>query len=275
MIVYPNCKINLGINVLEKRTDGYHNLETVFYPIPLTDILEIIENKDPEKSPTFPLTTSGLPVKGSIISNLCVKAWKLLKKDFHRLPRVKIHLHKTIPIGAGLGGGSTDGAFALKVLNQLFKLELSDERLMEYAAILGSDCPFFILNKPCYATGRGEILKEIKLDLSAYKFVVVNPGIHINTGDAFRDIKPAYPDIPLMDIINGPIERWKDNLKNDFEKTIFALHKDIVEVKDELYRMEAIYASMSGSGSTVFGIFPKDQSLKFRFPENYFVKELI
>ena len=274
MIVYPNCKINLGLRILEKRTDGYHNLETIFYPIPLSDILEIIENPDPENSPNFPLSTSGLPIQGTPSSNLCVKAYKLLKKDFPKLPWVRVHIHKVIPIGAGLGGGSSNGAFALTTYNQVFNLGISDEKLATYAAELGSDCPFFISNKPSYAKGRGELLEPIQLDLSAYTFVVVNPGIYINTGDAFRDIKPAFPEKSLTEIIKAPLERWKDELVNDFEIPIFKKYPDIAAIKDDLYVAGALYASMSGSGSTVFGIFRKDKPLTLPFPSSYFVRVL-
>lgn len=274
MITYPNCKINLGLHILEKRTDGYHNLETVFYPIPLCDILEIIENKDPENSPSFPLSVSGLPIQGNTSTNLCVKAYKLLKKDFSRMPWVRVHIHKIIPIGAGLGGGSANGAFALKIYNDLFSLGLSEARLQEYAAVLGSDCPFFIKNKPCYATGRGELLEEIGLDLSAYRFVVINPGIYINTGDAFRDIIPGKPATGLREIIGLPVKEWKDRLVNDFEASVFRKHPEIAAIKQTLYDQGALYASMSGSGSTVFGIFERDQPFHWEFPPHYFVRQL-
>lgn len=274
MIAYPNCKINLGLHILEKRADGYHNLETIFYPISLSDILEIIENKNPENSPSFPLSTSGLPIQGNTSSNLCVKAYKLLKKDFPKMPWVRVHIHKIIPIGAGLGGGSSNGAFALKMYNELFDLNIPQDKMLEYAALLGSDCPFFILNKPCYATGRGEMLNEISLDLSGYKFVVVNPGIYINTGDAFRDIVPAIPEKRLTAIIQAPVADWKELLVNDFEKSIFRKFPEVAAVKQQLYNAGAVYASMSGSGSTVFGIFKKEIPVQLSFPENYFVKEL-
>lgn len=274
MIVFPNCKINLGLNILNKRSDGYHNLETIFYPIPLTDSLEIIENRQTVKSPTFPFTTSGIPISGKPSSNLCVKAYRLLKQDFPDMPGVKIHLHKIIPSGAGLGGGSADAAFSLKVMNELFKLQLTNEQLIHYAAKLGSDCPFFIINKPCFASGRGEILEEIQLDLSLFKFIIVNPRIHIDTGRAFLNMTPSKPEKTVKEIIAGPLESWKDELINDFEKIIFQQHHEIMEIKDSLYRNGAIYASMSGSGSTVVGIFPKDQPLQLSFSVNYFVKEL-
>lgn len=274
MIVYPNCKINLGLNILNKRSDGYHDLETIFYPINITDSLEIIENKDAVKSPTFPFTSSGLPIAGKPASNLCVKAYRMLKLDFPDLPSVKIHLHKVIPSGAGLGGGSADAAFALKLMNEILGLQLTTEKLIEYAAELGSDCPFFIINKPCFAKGRGEKLEEIQVDLSPYKILIVNPGIHVDTGRAFLDINPEQPEKSLKEIITGPVHKWKDDLKNDFEKVIFNQHSEVVDIKDSLYINGAIYASMSGSGSTVFGIFPKEEKIEMNFPDSYFVREL-
>jgi len=274
MIVFPNCKINLGLNILRKRSDGYHNLETIFYPLRLTDSLEIIENKEAVKSPSFPFTTSGLPIAGKPSTNLCVKAYRLLKVDFPSINSVKIHLHKVIPAGAGLGGGSADAAFALKVLNEIFELKITTQQLIDYAAELGSDCPFFIINKPCFAKGRGEKLEEIQLDLSAYKFFIVNPGNQVDTGRTYLNMIPAKPDKSVKEVIAGPIHKWKDELKNDFEKTIFLQHREIVDIKDMLYIKGAIYASMSGSGSTVFGIFPKDKKIELSFPGNYFVKEL-
>ena len=273
MIVFPNAKVNLGLNILRKREDGYHDLETIFYPLPLTDSLEIIENRQP-KTPGFPFTSSGLDIAGKASSNLCVKAYKLLKKDFPDLPSMQIHLHKVIPSGAGLGGGSADGAFTLALINQLMRLGLTQQQLIGYAAQLGSDCPFFIINKPCFARGRGEQLEEINLDLSAYKFVVVNPGIHIDTGRAFLGVKPGQQSRPLKEIVAGPVERWKDSLLNDFELPIFRQHWEIVDIKDELYRLGAAFASMSGSGSTVFGIFPREKQLKLQFPAGYFVREV-
>lgn len=273
MIVFPNCKINLGLHILQKRSDGYHNLETVFYPIPLYDSLELIKNKQ-NKTPAFPFTASGLPITGNSASNICVKAYKLLRKDIPNFPGIQIHLHKVIPSGAGLGGGSSDAAFALKAMNDMLELHLSQEQLLNYAAELGSDCPFFIINKPCFATSRGEMLEEVQLNLSGYKFILVNPGVHIDTGRAFLDITPALPEKSLKKIISGPIETWKDELINDFEKVIFKKHPAIESVKDTLYAHGAIYASMSGSGSTVFGLFNKEKKIELSFPDNYFVKEL-
>ncbi|HEX5654239.1 MAG TPA: 4-(cytidine 5'-diphospho)-2-C-methyl-D-erythritol kinase [Chitinophagaceae bacterium] len=274
MIVFPNCKINLGLRILRKRSDGYHDLETVFYPLPITDILEIIRYPVYQKIFTVPLSKSGFVIDGDPSENLCVKAFKLLKRDFPRLPNVQMHLHKSIPAGAGLGGGSADGAFTLQVLNKEFELGLSVEELQHYALKLGSDCPFFIVNKPCYASGRGEILEPVELDLSAYNLVIVNPGISINTGRAFLHIRPAIPEISIKEIIKQPLERWKDELVNDFESWVFKSYPSIVEIKDQLYVAGALYASMSGSGSTVFGIFARDHIPELNFPPDYFVRTL-
>ncbi|MGB5027881.1 MAG: 4-(cytidine 5'-diphospho)-2-C-methyl-D-erythritol kinase [Chitinophagaceae bacterium] len=274
MIVFPNCKINLGLNILRKRSDGYHDLETVFYPIALTDVLEIIEFKNHGRTFSIPFSITGLPVKGEAASNLCVRAYKLLKKDFPHLPHIQVHLHKVVPTGAGLGGGSADAAFTLQLLNDLFDLKISREQLINYAAELGSDCPFFIINKPCFAKGRGEKLEELNVDLSAYKIIIINPGIHIDTGRAFLAITPALPAKSIKDIIVQPVSSWKDELVNDFEAVIFPEHKEIAAIKTQLYEAGAIYASMSGSGSTVFGMFPASKELKLTLPDHYFVKLL-
>ncbi len=275
MIVFPNCKINLGLQIIRKRPDGYHDLETIFYPLPLTDVLEILPYHEPGRSTTIPFGMSGLAIDGDAASNLCVKAYRLLKKDFPEIPHISMHLHKVIPSGAGLGGGSADASFALIVLNKLFNLELTVSQLIRYSLQLGSDCPFFILNKPCIARGRGELLEEIKIDLSAYRIIVVHPGIHVNTGDAFRVLKPQEPEKSLREIIAGPVEKWKDELVNDFEKVIFKKHREIVDIKDELYLKGAMYASMSGSGSTVYGIFRKDKNPQLQFPPHYFFQNVL
>ncbi|MFZ1305037.1 MAG: 4-(cytidine 5'-diphospho)-2-C-methyl-D-erythritol kinase [Ferruginibacter sp.] len=268
MVSFPNCKINLGLHILGKREDGFHNLETLFYPVPFKEALELI----PSLNSAIEFTATGLAVDGNTSDNLCVKAYHLLKKDYPEIPAVKIHLHKAIPLGAGLGGGSADAAFMLKLLNEKFKLQLSTDQLINYALQLGSDCPFFIINKPCYATGRGEVLEETTLDLSAYKIVLINPGIHINTGWAFSNITPALPVKSIKEIIQQPINSWKSELKNDFETAVFTAHPAIKEIKEALYTQGAIYAAMSGSGSTVFGIFePNTGSLALK-ESNYFIK---
>ncbi|RTL60638.1 MAG: 4-(cytidine 5'-diphospho)-2-C-methyl-D-erythritol kinase [Sphingobacteriales bacterium] len=272
MIVFPNCKINLGLTITRKREDGYHDLETVFYPIALKDALEVIQQPDANASTTF--TQSGITVEGQPGNNLCLKAYHLLKRDFPQLPGIQMHLHKVIPMGAGLGGGSSDAAFTLKLLNQKFNLGLSVKQLIDYGLQLGSDCPFFIINQPCFATGRGEFLQKIKLDLSAYHIVLVNPGIHVNTGWAFTQLIPQAPQKSVETIIQQPIESWKNELINDFEKPVFEKYPEIKAIKDKLYDAGAVYASMSGSGSTVYGLFTTNPVLNNSFLAHYFVKQL-
>lgn len=251
MIVFPNCKINLGLHIIRKRADGFHDLETIFYPLQLTDALEVVTPG------SLQFHSSGIDIPGDTADNLCVKAWHLLQKDFPELPQVDIHLHKHIPIGAGLGGGSADAAFMLLHLNNRFQLGLSQEQLVDYAAILGSDCPFFINNQPCYATGRGEIMVPVELDLSAYTFVLVFPGIHVNTGWAFKQLTPKEPAISLKEVIKTPVDTWKGVMQNDFEAPIFSAHPELAAIKEALYAQGAVYATMSGSGSAMVGIFPK------------------
>jgi 4-diphosphocytidyl-2-C-methyl-D-erythritol kinase len=270
MVLFPNCKINLGLHILAKREDGFHNLETVFYPMGLKDALEIIPSANTTAAIEF--SSSGLTVDGNTNDNICIKAYHLLKKDFPRLPHIKMHLHKAIPMGAGLGGGSADGAFALQLLNKKFNLNISTPQLLNYAAQLGSDCPFFIINKPSYATSRGEKFEDINLDLSTYKIALINPGIHINTGWAFSQLSPALPQKSITTIIQQPIETWKAELKNDFEKPVFEKNPEIKNIKEELYHLGAVYACMSGSGSTVFGIFENNISLQAFDDKNYFIK---
>lgn len=272
MIVFPNCKINLGLHILQKRADGFHDLETVFYPIALQDALEIVQSPSPV--PTIQFNTTGLKIDSSAEDNICFKAYQLLKRDFPQLPAIKMHLHKAIPSGAGLGGGSSDGAFTLLLLNKKFNLGLSAEQLINYALQLGSDCPFFIKSKPCYATGRGERLEEIELDLSHYKIVLVNPQIHIHTGKAFSKIIPSNQRTSIKEIIQQPIEKWKELLKNDFEEVVFSEHPQVKTIKEKLYKQGAVYVSMSGSGSSVYGLFNKDAEPQFDFAEHYFVKQI-
>ena len=268
MVSFPNCKINLGLNIVNKRDDGYHDIETAFFPIHLKDSLEIIEKEK------FEFSTSGFSIEGEPGKNLCIKAYDLLKKDFPKLPVVQMHLHKVIPMGAGLGGGSSDGAFTLKLLNKKFELSLSEKQLINYSLKLGSDCPFFILNKPCFATGRGEILEQIELDLPDYQFLIVRPPIHISTAWAFSTIKPLKPLKSIKQIIQQAIPTWKTELINDFEKPVFESHPEIKNIKEKLYDAGATYASMSGSGSAVYGIFKKENTISISFPDNYFVKTL-
>jgi 4-diphosphocytidyl-2-C-methyl-D-erythritol kinase len=268
MVLFPNCKINIGLNITRKRTDGYHDLETVFYPVQLRDALEVVRAEEQ----TF--TVTGLPVAGNTEDNLCSKAYALLKQNFPDLVPVSVHLHKAIPMGAGLGGGSADGAFMLQLLNKKFALQLSQKQLLYYALELGSDCPFFIINKPSFATGRGEKLTPVNLDLSAYQLVIVNPGIHVSTREAFAKLTPATPVKSIQKIIEQPISLWEDELVNDFEKPVFALYPAIAEIKKTLYQSGAVYASMTGTGSTVFGLFDKNHTPDLAFPDSYFVKSI-
>ncbi len=251
MITFPNAKINLGLNIVSKRGDGYHNIESCFYPIPWHDCLEVIE------AASFAFHSYGLEIPGDSSSNLCVKAYKLFKAEFD-IPPVEIHLLKNIPMGAGLGGGSADGAFTLKMLNDLFKLKLTDLELETYSLQLGSDCPFFIKNKAVMASGRGENLELIDLDLSGHYLAIHNPAIHISTKEAYAGVKPHQPTTPISELIKAPIGEWKDTLINDFEAFIFPNHSKIVQLKKEMYEAGAIYASMTGSGSTVYGVFANE-----------------
>jgi len=239
MIAFPPCKINLGLNVLRKRNDGYHDLETCFYPIPWTDILEVIPSDD------FEFTVSGNAIPGD--DNLCVKAYRLLNA-----PPAKIHLHKIIPMGAGLGGGSSDAAWTLRLLNDVFGLKLSKDDLKKYAAKIGSDCAFFIDDGPMIGTGRGEVLTPARISLEGKFIVIVKPDVHVSTAEAYAGIKPGSKH---SDIGNIPIEAWKTSLMNDFEETIFEKFPVIRLIKEQLYTAGAVYASMSGSGSAVYGIF--------------------
>ncbi|MGN6292874.1 MAG: 4-(cytidine 5'-diphospho)-2-C-methyl-D-erythritol kinase [Chitinophagaceae bacterium] len=271
MVVFPNAKINLGLRILAKRNDGYHELETVFYPLPFYDALEMI--RQPVGS-ELSFSSGGLSITGDATDNLCVKAYNLLKKDFPGILPFHMYLHKAIPSGAGLGGGSADASFTLKLLNDMAALGLSTQQLLQYSLRLGSDCPFFIINKPCFATGRGEQLETIDLDLSSYSIVIVNPGIHVPTGPAFSWLQPALPAVSLKEIITSPVDTWKETLINDFEVPVFTRYPEIKAIKKELYDNGAVYASMSGSGSTVYGIFPKKTTLHISFPEKYYVKHL-
>lgn len=253
MIIFPNAKINLGLRIVSKRNDGYHNLDTVFYPLPFYDILELVSTEKTKGEVYF--STSGKKINGDPSSNLCIKAYHLFKQSFPEIPSINLHLHKNIPMGAGLGGGSADGAFMIKLLNEKFQLNLDDEKMKNYALQLGSDCPFFIKNKPAHATGRGEVLNEISCDLFNKSFLLINPQIHVSTAEAFSKITISENTPSCAEIINQPLENWRSLLVNDFEKTVFLHHPSIEIIKNRLYNIGAIYASMTGSGSTVFGIF--------------------
>lgn len=265
MIGFPNVKINLGLQVKDKRPDGFHNLESIFYPVNFCDVLEIV----PSKSGANIFEVTGLEVPSGNVNNICVKAQKLLLKHFD-IPNINMQLHKIIPMGAGLGGGSADGSFVINMLNELFELNISQEDRMQLAAELGSDCPFFIANAPAYVSGRGENVELIPLDLSGYYIVLVNPGVHISTAEAFGNLNRNTHIKSVKDIIQQPIENWRQELHNDFEGSIFASYPKIEQIKKQLYNQGATYASMTGSGSTVYGIF-KEQTTSLKFDADYFI----
>jgi 4-diphosphocytidyl-2-C-methyl-D-erythritol kinase len=258
MIDFPCCKINLGLHVLFKRSDGYHDIETCFYPVSRTDILEVIPHK------VFSFAQSGIKIEGNQEDNLCVRAFRLLQTEFG-ITEAEIHLHKIIPMGAGLGGGSSDAAFTLKLLNQVFDLRLTRERLIKYAAQLGSDCAFFIGDQPMIGMGRGEILSPASVSLKGYHLVLVKPEVHISTAEAYSGIKPKQPENSIAEVLNLPIQEWKEKLKNDFETSIFQKYSVVKDAKAKLYSLGAIYSSMSGSGASVFGVFDKPIDLKKEF----------
>lgn len=256
MLKNPIAKINLGLNVVERRPDGYHNLETVFYPIQIKDALEVYPMDEQFPSATdCDLKVTNIQIDGDEQRNLVVRAYYLLKQDFPTLPRIHAHLYKGIPTQAGMGGGSSDCGFMILLLNELFHLGLSDEQMIGYAARLGADCAFFILNRPCYAEGIGEKLTPIGLDLSGWYLAVVRPAIPVPTREAFSLITPRHPERNCRDIVMQPVETWRDELINDFEHSVFTLHPEIGAIKERLYEMGAVYAAMSGSGSSLFGLF--------------------
>ncbi|SDM10575.1 4-diphosphocytidyl-2-C-methyl-D-erythritol kinase [Daejeonella rubra] len=254
MILFPNAKINIGLNILSRRTDGYHNLETIFYPLVIRDALEVVEADQLE------FTSSGLAIPGNATDNLCIKAYNLLALD-HKLPPVHIHLHKHIPIGAGLGGGSADASFFIRLMNEKFGLGMDVIQMEAYASQLGSDCAFFIKNKPALAVGKGDQLQTIDLDLGKYFIVLVMPAVQVSTSEAYRGVSPAAVSSPLSDLIRLPVEEWRSVIKNDFEPSVFSQYPIIGEIKSKLYNAGALFSSMSGSGSSVFGIFKEELKL--------------
>ena len=270
MITFPIAKINLGLNVVERRADGYHNLETVFYPVPIKDALEITV-----MNPLFPsqadcdIKVVNMQLEGDEQRNLVVRAYQLLKQDYPHLQRIHTHLYKGIPTQAGMGGGSSDCAYTILMLNTMFSLGLNERQMMDYAARLGADCAFFISGKPAYAEGIGERLQPIALDLSDYHIAVVRPDIPVPTREAFSLIKPMKPLKNCRDIVMQPIDTWRDELVNDFEQSVFALHPEIAAIKQRLYDLGAVYAAMSGSGSAVFGLFRAPIEVKEHFPEMF------
>ncbi len=261
MLVFPNCKINLGLNIIKKRQDGYHDIETVFYPVNWCDALEVIEVKD--QSEPFIFSESGLIINGKKEDNLIFKAWKLIT-ELKAIPPIKVHLHKNLPMGAGLGGGSSDAAFFINLVDKKFNLGLSYLEKSNLASKLGSDCSFFITNEPVLATEKGNVFSPISIDLSNYYILVVYPNIHSNTKNAYDGIVPKPSKTNLRSIIeNQPIAEWKNYLVNDFEETVFIKYPQIKTLRDSFYDNGALYACMSGSGSSVFGIFDKEPVIKF------------
>ena len=256
MILFPNAKINIGLNILNRRADGYHNLQTIFYPVAINDVLEVIE------SDQLQFTSSGIPIPGNRDENLCLSVYHSLSRDF-TLPPVHIHLHKNIPIGAGLGGGSADAAFMICLINEKFNLGIPDESMQDYARRLGADCAFFIQNQPVVAYEKGDQFLNIQLDLSNYYLVLVMPEVHVSTADAYKRVVPNNFANPLEDVIQLPIKEWRNHIVNDFEKSVFQKFPVIKELKNYMYKSGALYSSMSGSGASVYGIFEKN----IRLPE--------
>ena len=271
MVTFPIAKVNLGLNVVEKRADGYHNLQTVFYPVPIMDALEVVPMGDGFPSDVdCDLKVTNIPIEGDEQRNLVVRAYQLLKQDYPTLPRIHTHLWKGIPTQAGMGGGSSDCGYMIRLLNELFELQLSDEQMASYAARLGADCAFFIYSKPCYAEGIGEQLVPIDLDLSGWYIGVVRPDIPVPTKEAFSRIRPHYPKKNCREVVMQPVETWREELVNDFEESVFALHPELEAIKARLYDLGASYAAMSGSGSALFGLFREvPVALEGAFPEAF------
>ncbi len=269
MIVYPNAKINIGLNIVERRSDGYHNISTLFYPVKgLEDILEITIDYSLQEPIAF--TQTGIQIDCAPENNLCIKAYNLIN-NIRPLPPMRMHLHKLIPTGAGLGGGSSDGAFALKTINELAGKPLDSKQLMNLALELGSDCPFFIVNSPCIGRGRGEVLEPFELALTGYYLLLINPSIHVNTGKAYLQSTPKPWNTNLETLLKTDIGNWPDNVKNDFEGVVFLGHPEIASIKNWMNEQGAVYAAMSGSGSTVYGIF-KTLPVTDNRVSNYFAK---
>ena len=264
MIVFPNAKINLGLHVVSKRDDGFHNIETVFYPAGWCDVLEVIKDNS-SKNSEIDFTVSGNESL-SAEDNLCVRAYHLLKKDF-KIPSVRGWLHKIIPVGAGLGGGSSDAAFMIKLLDKIFDLKISTGRMKDYALQLGSDCPFFLDSKPMFASGRGEVLEEIPEVLKNYFITIVKPSLSISTAEAYSLVKPKQTESSLRGLISLPLRQWKDVIVNDFEIPLAEKFPEINSIKKKLYEAGAVFALLSGSGSAVYGIFEKETDIKKIFPE--------
>ena len=259
MLVFPNAKLNLGLYVTERRPDGFHSIESVFLPLPWTDVLEILPA--PAGQPKTSITLTGCPIPGAPATNLCVRAYELLQADFPQLPPAQLYLHKIVPIGAGLGGGSADAAFALKATNNLFGLSLSAEALENYARRLGSDCAFFIRNKPVLAVEKGDVFEEIDLNLTGTGCMVIYPNLHISTAEAYARITPQQPAHPLRAALAQPMAMWRETVSNDFETALTPTHPVLAKIKQQFYAAGATYASLSGSGSAVYGLWPAGQEI--------------
>lgn len=257
MIVFPNAKINLGLNVVAKRPDGYHNIETVMMPVGWCDILEILPRHEETGEP-FSLSTTGRVVGCAMADNLVYRAYKALERHTRRRLNVKVLLHKNIPDGAGLGGGSADASFTLLLLNRIFDLNLPSDTLEKLAGEIGSDCPFFIVNKPVYACGRGEIMTPVDVPLKGMTLMIVKPPMKISTAQAYAGIIPKKPEVPVNIAIQSPVEDWPNLLTNDFEQVAFKMYPELAQLKERFYKAGALYASMSGSGSAFYGIFAQD-----------------
>lgn len=266
MIRFPNAKINLGLHIVSKRPDGYHNLETIFYPIKLKDALEIVESKGPKDT----LHITGIKVDGSDDNNLVIKALRLVREENY-IPNQDIYLHKVIPFGAGLGGGSADAAAMLQLLNDKYNLNYTEEKLVKMAARLGADCAFFILNRPVFAKGIGNEFESINISLKGYYLILVKPSIHVSTPEAYSLVVPQLPEYSLKELADTPIASWQSTLKNDFEKSVFAKYPELQVVKSTLIDSGAIYAAMSGSGSSLFGIFEQKPTINTSIFDNCFV----
>ncbi len=263
MITYPIAKINIGLLITEKRPDGFHNLETIFYPVQMQDALEVVQADE------FSFSMTGLDIDGDPMDNLVVKAYDLIKNDYD-IPPVKVHLHKNIPSGAGLGGGSSDAAYMLQMLNDLFDLQIETEKLMDYALKLGSDCPFFLHRRPVFATGRGERMQDVNVELKEYYLILVKPPVHVSTAEAYANITPQKSRLSLKGLVGFAVGKWKGNILNHFERYVFAEHPEVAQIKQTLYDQGATFALMSGSGSAVYGLFRSEKKgMERLFPEDY------
>lgn len=269
MLLFPNCKINLGLRIVSKRTDGYHDIETVMYPVEnLCDALEILRYDCED----IEFSVSGIRIDGAVEKNICLKAYRVVQREYPQVRGVYMHLHKAIPMGAGLGGGSSDAAYVIRELSDLFGLEIDRSQMERMAAEVGSDVPFFVANRPALATGRGERLEPVDRLLAGWQLVLVKPPISVGTAEAYAGVTPRRSERLLTDILyRTPIEQWRECVVNDFEPSVFARYPIIARIKSDLYRLGAVYASMSGSGSTVFGIFDRAKNVDLSCFQDMFI----